>query len=608
MMSASRYSRIKIVSVATASFVVLLMGVRLPSTFGESAKPSLSHQEEMRLGEKMYRDGILPSGEPMQAVIKKDIIVPATSFTCVSCHLRSGMGSVEGGVNTPPTNGASLYKPTTVKTALKLDVVEKPKEFFPNLDNSRQYPNDTPQTARQHEVYTDKTLAEALRNGTVPSGRVMSDVMPRYLLNDENMNLLVSYLKSLSSELSPGASASELHFATIVTEDVSTADQNAMINPLENYIHLKNVLLSKSDSTGAVKARNMYVAMAPTMRYIYQKMVPAVVPSNEYVGTKLSLSRWVLKGSPATWRAQLDEYYRKEPVFAILGGISSGEWQPVQQFCEDNGIPDLFPITDYPTISQSDWYTLYFSKGYYQEGEGAARFLNSKDEMKGKPILQIVRDTREGQALSRGFRETWQEFGNAEPVTMMLKPEETLTAASLKQMTAKMNPVAIILWDGPEALKTLEKMAAGKDRPAMVLVSSSYLGKSMFSLDQQARDFTYLTYPYGLTAAPEERLKPIVDASKSYNPETNAIPTVRVSQQSYIITVLLDMTLMQMKGNYYRDNLLDQISMIQDMDLPLYERLSFGPGQRYASKGCYIVQLSTSEKNQLIKKSTWVIN
>ena len=62
-----------------------------------------------------------------------------------------------------------------------------------------------------------------------------------------------------------------------------------------------------------------------------------------------------------------------------------------------------------------------------------------------------------------------------------------------------------------------------------------------------------------------------------------------------------------MKGNYYRDNFLDAIGMIDDLEVPLYVRLSFGPGQRYASKGCYIVQLSKGEKPVLVRKSDWVI-
>jgi len=35
----------------------------------------------MRLGEKMYRDGILPSGKPLQAIVKGDVPVAGSQLT-----------------------------------------------------------------------------------------------------------------------------------------------------------------------------------------------------------------------------------------------------------------------------------------------------------------------------------------------------------------------------------------------------------------------------------------------------------------------------------------------------------------------------------------------
>jgi len=104
----------------------------------------------------------------------------------------------------------------------------------------------------------------------------------------------------------------------------------------------------------------------------------------------LSLAVWELKGPEDTWRKQLEDYYRKDPVFALLGGISTRDWAPVHRFCEDNGIPAIFPITDYPVISETDWYTLYLSKGLYQEGEAVARYLHARsDDANAPAVLQV---------------------------------------------------------------------------------------------------------------------------------------------------------------------------------------------------------------------------
>ena len=80
----------------------------------------------------------------------------------------------------------------------------------------------------------------------------------------------------------------------------------------------------------------------------------------------------------------------------------------------------------------------------------------------------------------------------------------------------------------------------------------------------------------------------------------------RIGNQTFSIIEVLNMAFMRMKGRYYRDNFLDVIDCIMDLEVPYYERISFGPGQRYAAKGCYIVQLSDGDKPVFIKKSNWV--
>lgn len=576
-------------SLEIISVAVLLLVASLSNSFGDSDLSPPISQEELRLGERMYRDGILPSGEPMQAFARGDLPVPGTAFSCSSCHLRSGLGSFEGGVITLPTNGPKLFQPFRGYSSLSFGgrrimprpIVEENLKFYPKPPN--------------RPVYTDISLASVIRYGVDPIGRVLSDVMPRYHLQKEDMKLLVAYLKALSSHLSPGVSDSAIHFATVVTEDVSPAYQNAMLVPLENYVRVRNETNFQDPEEGVIGSRSRLMAET------------AFTPRGVAV-RKLVLSRWVLKGPPETWRSQLEEYNRREPVFALLGGITLGDWEPIHRFCEENQIPNLFPITDFPVVSTTDWYTLYLSKGLYQEGERAARFLQDREELKGKPVLQITRDTRQGRALARGFLEAWHDLGLEPPQTVLLKEGGPLTAEHLRQEVSQKRPAVVVLWDGPESFKALESLVTDKERPVLVLLSSSLLGKELFTLSERIRNFTYLTYPYGVSQTLQERLAQVRPAMgvKKFNPETNTERSVRIAQQSYILTTILNMALLEMRGNYYRDNLLDVIGMLMDQDVPLYDHLSFGPGQRYASKGCYIVQLGEGPKPSLVKKSDWV--
>jgi hypothetical protein len=518
----------------------------------------------------MYREGLLPSGEVLQAVVKDDIVVPGTSFTCVSCHLRSGLGSFEGGVTTTPANGKSLYQSLTKQyKQVKVDI-----KYFPSIE--------------QRPAYNDATLAEALRSGVTPSGQVMNPIMPRYLIDDADMTPLIAYLKSLSSEPSPGVTGATLAFATVITDDVSPAQYEAMLAPLEQYIQQKNNMVK------LFKREKRSERMAATM-----------LPSSDIMYKTITLSRWLLKGPPDTWRKQLEEYYRKEPVFALLGGISNGDWQPIHDFSETHHVPCLFPHTDFPVISTTDWYTLYFSKGFFQEGEAAARYLNGSDEMRhGSKVIQLVRASRKGQALADGFRTTWRELGQSDAVTIMLNDNATVSGDFLQKILLKEKPAALLLWDGATALPALQHLSADGINPGPVVVSAGYLGSDLWSIPEAARSFTRITYPYRLSQTKTNN-GDNSEALKKGAP--TGIARDVIVKQSNITAQMLTLSLMDLRGNYYRDNLLDVIGMMKDQDSQLYERLSFGPGQRYASKGCYIVQLSNGVNPELVKKSGWVI-
>jgi len=557
---------------------VLLLAGDIATVFSDELKsaPLQADKESLAKGKRMYMEGILPSGEPMQAYIKGDISVPGNSFTCVSCHMRSGLGSYEGGVYTTPTNGKTLYSARGIPGV--------PERNMAMTKNGAKVEYTPPRPPPARPPYTDETLAAALRGGIDPIGRVLNDaVMPRYNLSDGDMEHLIAYLKNLSNDFSPGVDGTYMRLATIVSEDVPAAEIDAMLTPMKNFVENMNNL------------EKTYRQNARKLRVSFDKM-----PFR-----RLQLLQWKLKGSPETWQKQLEEYYRKEPVFALVGGIVQGEWKPIHDFSESNQIPSILPTTDFPAVSETDWYTLYLSKGLFQEGASAARYLNGLEKIAdSSKIVQIVRSSREGQALSSGFLKTWHELGHAAlPHTITLKSGERLTAEYLRTVLSKHRPAALMLWTGPEDVALLDDIALSAKSPQAVFVSWGYLGKSTRLIKDLARPITYITYPYRM---PQDEAKFATDIErlKSLNNVQDAQLLILI--KTYYALGVLSQAIKDIADNYYRDYLLDVISMQSDVESPLYERVSFGPDQRYASKGCYVVQLSEGSKLEFIKKSDWV--
>lgn len=542
----------------------------LLALMASAAAPTDKKAKALALGERMYREGILPSGEPMQSVVSGDVPVAGTSFTCVSCHLRGGLGSWEGGIVTLATNGARLALPRYWK--------------FPNLS-----PEERKELKLQNPparpAYTDKALAHVLRTGIDPGGRELHYVMPRYDLKDPDMALLIKYLRSLSAQLSPGVDATTIRFATVITDEVSPEDQQAMLVPMNNYVARHNQI---SNGFG----NRMYLG----------------VGGNEMSGSyrKLALSVWRLKGAPETWNHQLEAYLAKEPVFALMGGISYGDWRPIHAFCESHRLPCLFPLTDLPVVSDTDWYTQYFSKGYYQEGQAAARYLHGLDDpAPSSRILQISQDGPAERDLAAGFRETWLELGQGTAKEIRLGKGETLSVAALRAILQQEKPTVVLLWTGSGAFEAIESLASQPDRPGGVFMSSRLLGAKVYTLPEQARAFTWFTYPY---RDPRDEPNASKYADTLLAGLTERKPETRISTRIYSMIQVLRQGLMDMDRNFYRDNFMDRIGMQRDQVLPDYLRLSFGPGQRYASKGCFIMQLSPGPEPQLVRKSEWVIH
>lgn len=534
--------------------------------------------DDLRLGERMYREGVLPSRKPMRASVKGDVPTDGTMFSCVSCHLRSGMGSVEGAVVARPISGPRLYAP-------RLRFPKRP------LRRKPKGPQSLPEPDLVRPAYTDATLARALREGIDPSGRTLDAAMPRYLLDDRDMEILIGYLKNLSAERSPGATDPTLRFAAVVTEGVEPGDRDAMLATLEAYVKDRNAVPRRRETRaqGAATFLNpMYAGYAGSRR--------------------LELARWELRGPPETWRGQLDALHRARPVFGLLGGMAAGEWRPIHRFCEEEEIPCLLPITELPVVSGTDWYTLYFSNGLYQEGEAAARYLRSMPELPVEaPVIQVLRDTPESRALSRGFEEAWRTPGRPQPRRKVLGPEEELTAAALETVAGAGGDAVAVLWLGSADMSALWSLVAAPRPPRMVFVSSGLLGGALESIPEQARSLTYITYPGPL---PEEQRRRMAAVEGWLSARDIPLTRPGVQARAYFIGWMLSAALARMGDNFYGDYLLDVMDMMNDQTYAIapHERLTFGPGQRYASKGCYVVQLGPGPRPELLKRSEWVVH
>src|ERR1700747_2664818 len=61
--------------------------------------------------QRIYRDGILPSGQPLRGLREAGVPIEGRAAACASCHRRSGIGVNEGRITIPPISGKYLLRP-----------------------------------------------------------------------------------------------------------------------------------------------------------------------------------------------------------------------------------------------------------------------------------------------------------------------------------------------------------------------------------------------------------------------------------------------------------------------------------------------------------------
>jgi hypothetical protein len=196
-------------------------------------------------------------------------------------------------------------------------------------------------------------------------------------------------------------------------------------------------------------------------------------------------------------------------------------------------------------------------------------------------------------------------YGGRAPENRQLGANEALTA--WQELDDTSAPVLLLWLAAEEVTEVLRSQAMKEGRGGKLFASGSLLAGKLDHIPAGMRDIFYMTYPASLPGENKNRLMALQRWLK-----VRGIPATNLDIQSrmYFLGWMLPDAIKHMRGEFYRDYFLETFDMMTDQDaaIAVFPRLSFGPGQRYASKGCYIVQLSGDENPELVTVSNWVIN
>jgi hypothetical protein len=535
----------------TACLAVVIAGAGTATS-----RPTPVDPEQLRAGERIYRQGVLPSGDLVLAEHQGADPMKAQAAACVNCHLRSGLGTMEGQILIPPITPRYLFRSASANAA-------------PMMQFSRAG------SAPVRQPYTDATLARALREGIDPEGRRFDYLMPRYRFDEASMSALISYLRQLSRAPVPGLGSETLDFATIIAPDADDTERGAMLDVLEHFF-------------GANGASD--------------RKAPPGAPSIPKSGARTwRLHVWQLTGPAEGWEQQLLQHFTAEPVFAVVSGLGRTNWAPVHHFCQERSLPCLLPNVDLPVVAEDDFYPVYFSKAVLLEAQIISSRLRVQPPSGPRRVFQVYRADDVGAAAAAALRQA----GTADATQwrdQVLQSDAPVT--ELGQMLKEAGPQdAIVLWLRSQDLKQLPESPPTN---VTVYLSGLMAGLEQAPLPSAWRDVSRMSYPFEL---PTLRALGTGFARGWFAFHSVPVVAERVQTDTYLACEILTEAAGHMRDDWVPDRLVElvEIELGHRLVNGYYPRLGLATGQRFASKGGYLARFNAASGTHLVADGDWIV-
>ncbi len=434
------------------------------------------------------------------------------------------------------------------------------------------------------DAYTDATLLRALRDGVDPSGRALSATMPRYAIGEADAKALGGVRRGRSARSAPpGVSDAIVHLATIVTPGVTAAGRASMLDVLRTFVRAKN--------GGTRYETRRRTSGGWDMKQQYQGY-------RDWV-----LDEWELHGPPKEWPAQLEELYRRQPVYAIVSGITDEDWSPIDAFCARYKVPAILPQTPLPPAvpSGDGFYSLYFSKGVTLEARAIAHHLASTPP--SGEVRQVSRCGTPGEAAATALA---RDFTPAATRSDCVPASTALTAETWRTLAGEAK--TLVLWLDAGDMAGLETLATSTsiENLAEVYLSSSLLGGETGRLPERLRARAVLAHPF----VPPDEFDKHAARSLLWMKANDIRPLdPRVAVNAFFAIVLAADALNLPRTLGSREYFVETIEHMTNRSVnpTAYPSVSFDPKRRFASAGAYLLKVPSSPNESFRKVEEWYV-
>ena len=274
----------------------------------------------------------------------------------------------------------------------------------------------------------------------------------------------------------------------------------------------------------------------------------------------------------------------------------------MHRFCESESLPCLLPNVDLPVVAEKDFYSVYFSRGALLEADVIAqRMSNEAGSASPRHIVQVFRPGDLGAAAAQALAAALLPQGATVTMHELKSSHPARELSALARDAASAD--ALVLWLRPEDLKALP---AGVAVPKSVFVSGLMGGLENAPLPPSWRGTTRMTYPFDL---PAQRVIRMNYPLGWFRIQHIAVVDERTQTDTYLACSIVAEAAGTMLDNFLSDYLLERVEVELSHRIinGYYPRLGLAPGQRFASRGAYMVRFPDAAGTRVVAEGDWIV-
>ena len=537
--------------------------------------PSPTQPEPLlaRAGAALYRDGQLANGQALVGRRGDGTVVAAREAACVGCHRASGMGGAEGAVAIPAIQASVLMAPGRRPGGAQGRINPAMRRAVPG--------------SQTRAAYTADSLRLTLASGRRADGSTLGELMPRYELSAADIEALLAHLHTLRSDAAPGIVDGVVHLATVIDADA----------PLEQRLAVESILSDCLEQTAA--------------------SAPAAVAPGEGGARRWQWHRWPVSGPPQTWPAQLTAHQQRQPVFALVSGLSNRAWQPVQDHCEQQRMPCLLPNAPGVDPARPGAWSFHFTRGVALEAALIDADLRAQDGTAAGAHRQarLVQWHDFSEAAQLGVQVLGQRWGPAldNGLTLGVPLDHGhITPAGLRNLRKSMAQLRsgdhLVLWLASAPLEALTRALPPPPVGVSVHLSGELADVDVVQVSPAWRRVTGITSTHD---APARRVaRQMLNASSALTDAGGPLTPilVRLQANSFSACQMATRALRMMGSKASRTWLLELFEASDEAALATsYPRFTLGPNQRVGSRGGWVLRPDPLDPQRLKPVAAWQV-